>query len=675
MVTMDANPTTTPTRRRRRLRAGAATLAGTVLASSALTLLPAQPASAEYYLSFTPRLASRDTTGGAVKGFVDETAISGNGRFVAFVTSVALVPTDTNGKKDVYVRDRWAGVTELVSQTDAEQPVAGDSAHPTLSDDGRYISFDTKAANLVPGDDKGRSDVFVRDRYAGTTTWVTRGVGGALLDNEVFPAQISGNGRYVVFATTATNVVPNDTNAKADVFLRDLQASTTERVSLTFVDAQSNGDSYNPSVSDDGRMVAFDSSALLAGGVIGQQNVYVRDRTAGTTTLINVKSDETIPNDWAASPSISGNGRLVAFASGATDLVNGDTNGVTDVFLRDLDGGTTQRVDRPDGPGELATGAGSVPYGLDDNGTHILFASTSQATGGTDAGADYDVFMFNRSSGRTTRITTSSLVPDPASNSFFAGIDDTGSSVAFRITQKMTSDAAFDQAYVTGGVPIGPFSNAAATIDQLHQDFLGRAATTGETSTWTSNVSTGKADLAALVAQLAADPTYSGNRAPLIRLYWAFFLRRPDSSGLTFWLNRYQSGKYSLTTIAQSFATSSEFKNRYGNVANEEYVKLVYENVFERQPDANGLAYWTGKLDRKEITRGAVIVQFSESSEGKRRLAGPTNITLITLAMLKQTPDATLWNQLYPTVHAGEKQAAWIGRQVLASAAYDNRFP
>ena len=102
-------------------------------------------------------------------------------------------------------------------------------------------------------------------------------------------------------------------------------------------------------------------------------------------------------------------------------------------------------------------------------------------------------------------------------------------------------------------------------------------------------------------------------------------------------------------------------------------MKLVYENVFERQPDAGGLAFWTGKLDRKEITRGGVIVEFSESSEGKRRLAGPTDITLISLAMLRTVPGPALWAALYPTMDAGEKQAAWIGRQILASAAYQAR--
>jgi Tol biopolymer transport system component len=673
MTSMEANhPTTHPAlgrRRRRRLVATATLLAGATLASTGLALIPAEPASAEFFLSSTTRLVSRTNAGGVVPGYVDDVALSGNGRFAAFVTSAALVPEDTNGKVDVYVRDRWAAVTELVSMTDAEQPLNAASDLPSLSDDGRYVSFLTDASNLIPGDDAASADAFVRDRYAGTTTRVAPGIGGALLTHKISQLQMAGGGRYVVFSTQASNVVPNDSNGWTDAFVRDLQTGTIERVSLTAVDGQANGITSNPSISDDGRYVAFDNGAQIAGGVVGGQNVYLRDRTAGTTQLVNVTSEETLPDAGAASPSISGNGRFVVFSSAATNLVAGDGNGAYDLFVRDLVGGTTERVSLPDGTGELATGGSTVPLGVDDDASHILFSTGSKANAAADAGTDQDVFMRTRENGRTVRITSSTLVPDPASNSFFASIDDTGRSVGFRITQKMTSDGAFDQAYVKGGVPAGPLPSVAQTTERLHQDFLGRGATPAEETAWTNLVNSGQADTATLVAKLAADPAYADSRAPMIRLYWAFLVRRPDSSGLTFWLKRYQAGT-KLSTIAQSFATSSEFTNRYGNVGNQQYVKLVFENVFERQPDPSGLSYWTGKLDRKEVTRGGVIVGFSESSEGKRRLAGPTNITLMTLAMLGSTPDAALWNQLYPTIDAGEKQAAWIGRQLLASSAY-----
>ncbi|MCB1039005.1 MAG: DUF4214 domain-containing protein, partial [Acidimicrobiales bacterium] len=157
------------------------------------------------------------------------------------------------------------------------------------------------------------------------------------------------------------------------------------------------------------------------------------------------------------------------------------------------------------------------------------------------------------------------------------------------------------------------------------------------------------------------------------RLYWAFFLRKPDPSGLSYWISKYQGGA-SLASIAQKFAQSSEFKNRYGALSNGAYVKQVYLNVFERQPDAGGLAYWTGKLDRKEISRGQVLVNFSESSEGKRRLAPQVHLLLISLGMLRTVPSNAFFAEGLARFAAGEKQAAWVAQQLIVSSAYDARL-
>jgi Tol biopolymer transport system component len=676
MVTMEANRTLTPSLGRlrpQRTRLAAAALSGALLASSALVLLAPEPANAEVTLPVATRLVSRENAGGPVKGFVDRPSISGDGRFVAFTTAVALVPEDTNAKTDVYVRDRWAATTELVSQTSAEAPLDAASTTPSLSDDGRYVAFVTDASNLIPGDNKDLDDVFVRDRYAGTTTRASMGVGGALASHDVYRAQISGNGRHVAMLSLANNLVAGDTNDNYDIFVRDLDSNETERVSVTSSEAQVDADHDWPSISDDGQMVAFTSMAVIGAGVVGKPNVYVRVRGAEFTLLVNRRDDEGLPNDGAYGGAISGNGTVVAFSSEATNLVSGDTNGTTDVFVRDIALDTTKRVSVSDSEQQLTGHAGTTLQGIDDDGTVVLFSTQAVAAPGTDAGDDWDLYLRDVSGGTTRRLSTGPNAADPASNTFDGSVDDLGANVALRITQKLTSDANFDQAYVQGTVRLGPFPNANALISQQFQDFLGRAPTSAETSDWATRFTNGSADPATLVAQLNANPAWADARAPMVRLYWAFFLRRPDAGGLTYWLGRYQGGT-SLATIAQSFAASSEFKNRYGNVGNEAYVKLVYQNVFERQPDANGLKYWTDRLNAMSITRGGVIVAFSESSEGKRRLAGPTNITLLSLAMLRTVPNAGLWNVLYPTIDAGERQPAWIARQLLANGGYENRF-
>jgi hypothetical protein len=139
---------------------------------------------------------------------------------------------------------------------------------------------------------------------------------------------------------------------------------------------------------------------------------------------------------------------------------------------------------------------------------------------------------------------------------------------------------------------------------------------------------------------------FDGKRAPLVRLYWAFFLRAPDKSGLDYWVGKLNAGK-KLAAVASQFAQSSEFQTKYGSASNAKFVTLVYENVLEREPDAAGLAYWVTRLDAGTKTRGDVMTNFSESGEGKRFLAPQVDMILIHLGMFqKMISDFTLKFQL-----------------------------
>jgi hypothetical protein len=227
--------------------------------------------------------------------------------------------------------------------------------------------------------------------------------------------------------------------------------------------------------------------------------------------------------------------------------------------------------------------------------------------------------------------------------------------------------------YVNDRPSVGPMAGSTDFIEQQYQDFLGRAATANEQQYWTLRFKRGQATPPTLIATLAADPAFSAKRAPVVRLYWAFFLRKPDPSGLTYWITKYQNGT-SLAAIAQKFAQSSEFKTRYGTLTNQQFVKLIYPNIFERQPDPSGLAYWTGKLDRKEITRGGVMIGFSESSEGVRRLAPQVNITLISQGMLQRSPSPGYWDLAFPVYKAGEKELAWLAWRTIWHPDYQARL-
>jgi hypothetical protein len=277
-----------------------------------------------------------------------EPSISADGRYVAFQSDATnLVAGDTNNTRDIFVRDRVAGTTTLVSVSSAEAQANSDSNNPSISGDGRYVAFHSTASNLVTGDTNATYDIFVRDRVAGTTTRVSVGSGGVQgINGESVNPSISSDGRYVAFQSYATNLVAGDTNSVTDVFVRDRVARTTTRVSVNSAEAQGNSDSYYPSISGDGRYVALHSYAtnLVAGDTNNINDVFVRDTVAGTTTRVSVNSAEVQGNSLSWFPSISGDGRYVAFYSSASNLVSGDANGTSDVFVRDMVAGTTSRV-------------------------------------------------------------------------------------------------------------------------------------------------------------------------------------------------------------------------------------------------------------------------------------------------------------------------------------------
>ncbi|HEV8113151.1 MAG TPA: hypothetical protein VGR31_10275 [Planctomycetota bacterium] len=267
--------------------------------------------------------------------------ISPDGRFVAFVSLASnLVPGDTNDLGDVFVHDRQTGMTERISvDSNGAEADMFSAAASFFSADGRYVVFASFATNLVPGDTNGTEDVFVRDRLAGTTERVSVGAGGAEQNGEAEYCSISGDGRYVAFASAATNLVPLDTNGMWDIFVRDRQLGVTTRVSVSSSGVEANGASYSPRLTPDGRYVAFtsDASNFVPGNPSGTTHAFVHDCATGAIVQADVEGNGGLPDKWVewAYLSISEDGRQVGFVSGATNLVQGDSNGFTDVFVHE----------------------------------------------------------------------------------------------------------------------------------------------------------------------------------------------------------------------------------------------------------------------------------------------------------------------------------------------------
>jgi hypothetical protein len=210
-----------------------------------------------------------------------------------------------------------------------------ESYTPSISADGRYVAFHSDASNLVSGDTNNYEDVFVHDRQTGETTRVSVDSTGVQGNYGGEYPSISADGRYVVFRSYATNLVPGDTNGRCDIFDHDRQTGQTTRVSVDSAGVQGNYGSYYSSISADGRYVAFisDASNLVPGDTNDWSDVFVHDRQTGETTRVSVSSAGVEGNYDCYSPSISADGRFVAFITSASNLVPGDTSGSQDVFV------------------------------------------------------------------------------------------------------------------------------------------------------------------------------------------------------------------------------------------------------------------------------------------------------------------------------------------------------
>jgi Tol biopolymer transport system component len=326
-----------------------------------------------------------------------EAAFSADGRYVVFWSSASnLVPGDTNGAFDVFLRDRETGATEIVSVDSAGVQGLENSLDPSISADGRYVAFESHASNLVPGDTNGSFDVFVRDRLTGTTERLSVDSSGAEGNNQSFDPSISADGRFVAFYSSATNLVPGDTNDSLDVFVHDRQSGTTERVSVDWDGAEGNGHSRLPSISSDGRYVAFESSAtnLVAGDTNGVLDIFVRDRQNGTTERVSVGAGGAQGDGASSLASISGDGRYVTFESFATNLVPGDTHGFLDVFFRDRLSATTTRVSVDSGGAQGNGDSGTASVSAD--GRFVAFHSFAANLAHGDTNGFFDVFVHDR---------------------------------------------------------------------------------------------------------------------------------------------------------------------------------------------------------------------------------------------------------------------------------------
>jgi Tol biopolymer transport system component len=360
-------------------------------------------------------------------------SISAEGRYVAFVSRASnLVAGNSNNAEDVFVRDRQAAETSRVSVGAAGAQANGISSEPSISADGRYVAFHSVATNLVASDTNARDDVFVHDRLTGATERVSVDSSGTQANGRSLDPAISADGRFVAFSSQASNLIAGDTVGNEEVLVHDRQTGETRRVSV-----DSNGiaptfaDSNRASITADGRYVAFQSGAALAAGDTNSAaDVFVHDRQTGETHRVSVATNGTQGNNGTTSrPSISGDGRYTAFVSAASNLVAGDGNAGPDVFVHDRQTAETERVSI-NSAGVEANGVSLEPS-ISGDGRLVAFRSHASNLVADDTNVRSDVFVHDRQDGATRRVSANSAGIEGNDNSLEPSISADGRSVAF----------------------------------------------------------------------------------------------------------------------------------------------------------------------------------------------------------------------------------------------------
>lgn len=374
------------------------------------------------------------SNGRQASGYSNFAAMSANGRYVAFATASALAKNDTNNHVDIYVRDRWAGWTRLVSVSSNGALSDGDSSQASISADGRYVAFASGADNLVPGGTHSSSNVFLHDMATGETRLVSVSSAGAPGDGASVSPAISADGRHVAFESTADNLVRRDTHRLVQVFSHDTVTGRTLLVSASDRGAPANSDvGMGPMVwiSADGRYVTFDSPAnnLVSGDTNQRIDVFVRDTVTAHTRRVSVSTKGAQGNNNSYGGAISASGRYVAFHSYATNFASRDTNDSSDAFVRDLRTGRTRLV-------SVSTSGKhgdwhSFAIAISADGRFVLFGSEADNLVPRDTNWRSDVFVRDLTAGTTRRVSVSSSGEQGNGDSWPCGISADGRTVLF----------------------------------------------------------------------------------------------------------------------------------------------------------------------------------------------------------------------------------------------------
>jgi Tol biopolymer transport system component len=467
---------------------------------------------------------------GFTNDFSFRPAVSADGRCVAFNSLASNLTAgdagDANKTFDIFVLDRVTRAMVPASVSGSGQLGNGPSFGSALNADCRIMAYASDATNLQAGSDtNGSTDIFVHEFVTNTTTRISVGVGGAEANGASFAPSISGDARWVAFHSNATNLVSGaDGNNAADVFVFDRMTNTTTRVTL------GDNDSFDPVVSADGSVVAFGSAAtnLVSGDTNAATDVFVWTRSNQQIARVSLSSSGAQAHGRSAAPSMSSDARFVAFESDAADLVANDTNNATDIFVRDRTNGQTTRVSVTSAAAQVANSSLAPTISADGNFVAFSSDATTLVTG--DTNGKRDIFIRDRAASKTTLASISTTNGSADDGSESAWVSGQGLAIVF---ESVASNL------VQGGT--------CKTRDIFVRDLLAPA------TTWNTGVAYAIGDLVTFTLDggvvtyecIQAHTSTSASSPPAATSLW----RRPVPCGLAPWApqSRYYVG--SLVTF------------------------------------------------------------------------------------------------------------------------------
>ena len=368
----------------------------------------------------------------------DVSAYSGNisqdGRFVVFDSKAnnLTTPSTTGNGTKIFIRDRLASATQLVSQSTSGVQANNGGTSPRISTDGRYVVFSSASTNLVSGDTNGKEDIFIRDRKLNTTRLVSVTSAGTQGNNTSFDASVSADGQYITFSSFATNLTSPSPQTFSGVYVKNMSNGAITLVSKSS-QGIANASSRWARISCEGRIITFASNAnnLTSGDTTNSGNIKWRTYIVDMLNPSDPQYVRGNANGSNGSGSISCNGNYITFSSSSSDLVPGDTNNKHDIFLYDRANDAIKNVS-VDSSGMFANGNSYYGGSVSNDGKYVVFDSEATNLVAGDANGYSDVFIRNVQAGTTELISRDSSGSLSNGNTSFPSISSDGKYVSYR---------------------------------------------------------------------------------------------------------------------------------------------------------------------------------------------------------------------------------------------------